>query len=171
MKILKRIGLVILALIALLLIVAAFLPKEFDTSRSIIINRSRAEVFEYIRHVKNQDNYGKWQLMDPGLKRNYQGTDGTVGFRYDWESDKLGNGYQKITEIVEGEKMNTELGFGFGEPATAYFETTDAGPGRTKVVWGLRGRSPYPTNIMSLFFDVGNDFQEGLENLKQVMER
>lgn len=171
MKILKRILLGILALVVILLIVAAILPKTFSSERQIVINKPRSEVFEYIKYVKNQDNYGVWQLSEPDLKKAYEGNDGTVGFKYSWDGKKLGKGSQTISNIVEGEKLETKLDFGFGDPATSHLITKDAGAGQTTVIWGLSGKSPYPLNIMSLFFDVGDDFEKGLANLKAVLEK
>jgi len=171
MKVLKKILLVILALIALILIVAAFVPKKFTSEREIVINKPRSEVFDYIRYIKNQDNFGVWQLSDPAMKKSYEGTDGTVGFKYSWDSKEMGKGTQTITNIVEGERMDTELDFGFGDPAKAYFITKDANAGQTTVVWGITGKSPYPFNIMGLFYDMGNDFEKGLQNLKGVLEK
>jgi len=171
MKILKRLLIIIISLIALLLIIALFVPRDFNSERSITINKPRQEVFDYIRYIRNQDNFGVWQLSDPDLKRTYEGTDGAVGFKYTWDSKKLGKGSQKIINIVEGERMDTELDFGFGDPAKASFITESLNPEQTKVTWGLSGRSPYPFNLMGLFFDVGDDFKKGLENLKAVLEK
>ncbi len=119
MQLVKRILIGIVAIIALLLIVTLFVPKEFKSERSITINKPRQEVFDYIRHIKNQDNFGIWQLSEPNLKKDYEGTDGTVGFKFTWDGEKLGKGSQKIIGIVDGERMDTELDFGFGEPAKA----------------------------------------------------
>ncbi len=171
MKILKGVLIGILALVVIILIVAAILPKTFSSERQIVINKPRSEVFEYIKYVKNQDNYGVWQLSEPDLKKTYEGTDGTVGFKYSWDGKKLGKGSQTISNIVEGERMETKLDFGFGDPATSHLITKDAGAGQTTVIWGLSGKSPYPLNIMSLFFDVGDDFEKGLANLKAVLEK
>ncbi|MBX3242811.1 MAG: SRPBCC family protein [Chitinophagaceae bacterium] len=170
MKILKRILIAVLALVALILIVALFVPRDFKSEREIVINKPKQEVFDYIKSIKNQDNFGVWQLSDPDLKKTYEGTDGTVGFKYTWDSEKLGKGSQKIVNVVEGERMDTELDFGFGEPATASFTTREISPTQTRVSWGLSGRSPYPFNLMGLFFDVGDDFEKGLANLKNVLE-
>jgi len=30
---------------------------------------------------------------------------------------------------------------------------------------------PYPTNIMNLFYDIGNDFEKGLAQLKIELEK
>lgn len=170
MKILKWIGILILGVIVLGLIVAAFLPKEFTYERSIVINKPRAVVFDYIKFIKNQDNYGKWQLMDPDMQKAYEGTDGTVGFRYSWDSEEMGKGAQTITEIVEGDRIATSLDFGFGEPASSLMTTSEEGAGQTKVTWGINGKSPYPFNLMSLLYDMGKDFDTGLNNLKKVLE-
>ncbi len=171
MKILKRILIGLLVLVAIALIVAAIAPKEFSAEKQIVINKPIAEVFNYVKYVKNQDNYGVWQLMDPGMKKTYSGTDGTIGFTYSWDSKKLGKGSQTITNVVEGEKIETALDFGFGKPAQSYITTKENNPSQTTVTWGIKGKSPYPFNIMNLFYDMSKDFEKGLQNLKDVMEK
>src|SRR5690606_10439960 len=116
MKILKRILIGILAFVALILILALFAPRDFKASSEIVINKPKSEVFEYIKYIRNQDNYGKWQLMDTGMTKTYEGEDATVGFVYHWDSEVVGKGSQKITKIIDGERMETELNFGFGDP-------------------------------------------------------
>ena len=171
MKFLKIVLLIFVALLVLALIAAALLPKDFDSQREIIINKPKQEVYEYIKYIKNQDNFGVWQLSDPDLKQSLEGEDGQVGFKYSWESKKLGNGSQTLTRLQEGERVESELDFGFGEPAKAYFQLEEVAPDQTKVIWGLTGKSPYPWNLMNLFFDVGNDFEQGLSNLKNILEK
>lgn len=170
MKILKKILIVLLAIIAIPLIVALFVKKDFKSEREIVIDRPVSQVFDYVKYVQNQDNYGKWQLSDPEASLVAEGTDGTVGFKYSWDGKKVGKGSQTITGLVDGEKVETELDFGFGEPAKSYILTEEAGPGQTKVTWGMTGTSPYPLNLMGLFFDLGDDFGEGLQNLKTILE-
>lgn len=171
MKIIKKILLGLLALIVLLLVVALFVPKEFKSERQVIINKPRQEVFDYLKYVKNQNNFGVWQKSDPEMKTSFEGTDGQVGFKYSWNGKKVGKGSQTITKIVDGERIETELDFGFGDPATAFFLVKDAGTGQTSVTWGITGKSPWPFNIMSLFYDMGKDFEKGLENLKDILEK
>src|SRR6478736_279635 len=100
MKILKKIAIVLVALIAILLIVALFVKKDFKVEREIVINKPKKEVFDYIRFIKNQDHYSKWAMMDPNMKKTYTGTDGTVGFISAWESENknVGTGEQEITD-------------------------------------------------------------------------
>lgn len=171
MRILKKVLLGIVLLIALLLLIAAFLPKDYLTEREIVINKPEAEVFEYIKFVKNQDNYGVWQLSDPNMKKTYEGTDGTVGFKYTWDSEEMGKGSQEIAKIIEDERFETILNFGFGEPANCHILTEPVSENQTKVTWGISGRNPWPFNLMGMLYDVGKDFEQGLQNLKNQLEK
>jgi uncharacterized protein YxeA len=179
MKILKRIFFFILALIAIALIAALFVSKDMKAEREIVINKPRADVFNYIKFLKNQDNYSKWNKMDPAMKKNYTGTDGTVGFTSAWDSDNknVGKGEQTITAIKDGERMDCDLHFlkPFESKAKNYFTTTSVNDSTTKVAWGFESKMPYPFNLMRLFSDpekmVGDDFSTGLTNLKTVLEK
>lgn len=172
MKILKRIVLVLFILIALPLIIALFVPKEFHSEGSVVINKPKQEVFDYIKYVKNQDNFGTWQLSDPDMETTSEGTDGTVGFKYSWNSEKLGKGAQEITNIVEGERMESNMYFlDFNDDANkSYISVEEQDGNQTLVKWGIEGKTPYPWNIMSLFYNMDSSFDEGLNNLKEILE-
>ncbi len=171
MKLLKKILLGLLGVVILLLIIAAFLPKTFKSERSIVINLPQQEVFDYVKYVKNQDNYGKWNLMDPEMQKSYEGTDGTVGFKYSWDGKKVGKGTQTIVSITEGQEIETSLDFGFGDPAASHMILEPVSASETKVTWGISGKSPWPMNIMGYVYDMGDDFEEGLTNLKNLLEK
>lgn len=171
MNLLKKILLVLLGVVILVLIIAAFLPKTFKSERSIVINRPQQEVFDYVKYIKNQDNYGKWNLMDSEMQKSYEGTDGTVGFKYTWDGKKVGKGSQTIVSITEGQEIETSLDFGFGDPATSHMIVEPVSESETKVTWGISGKSPWPMNIMGLVYDMGGDFEEGLTNLKNLLEK
>ena len=178
MKILKKILIVLGCLIALLLIVALFVGKEYAVEREVIIAKPKSEVFAYVKMIKNQNNYSVWNQKDPDSKMEYKGTDGTVGFVASWDSQMkdVGAGEQEIKKLVEGERLDMELRFKKPFEATdnAYMVTEDAGSNQTKVKWGFNGKMPYPMNLMLLCMNMdkmlGNDLLSGLNNLKGVME-
>ena len=87
MKILKYIGLGLAAIVALALIAGLFLPKDYDVSRTVTIERSNADVFEYARMIRNQEDYSVWWKMDPNQVNTYTGEDGSVGFVAAWKSE------------------------------------------------------------------------------------
>lgn len=179
MKNLKKIFTVIAIIIAIPLVVALFVKKDYVVEREIIINKPKAEVFEYIKFLKNQDNYSKWNMMDPDMKKTYQGTDGTIGFISAWESkmENVGAGEQEIVNMIDGERIDTKLRFKvpFESQNDAYMITEDMSNNQTKVKWGFKGAFPYPFNLMGLFMDmekaVGGDLEVGLQNLKNLLEK
>lgn len=179
MGILKKIVITLAILIAIPLIVALFVKKEYAVEREITINKPKQEVFDYVKLLKNQDHYSKWATMDPNMKKTYRGTDGIVGFVSAWDSkiDSVGVGEQEIKKIVEGERIDFELRFikPFEATEPAYMITEAASENQTKVKWGFSGHMDYPMNLMMLFMDfekmIGDDLQTGLNNLKTVLEK
>lgn len=173
-KILMALGI----LIGLILLIGLALPKDFHIEREVVINKPKSVVFDYMKQLKKQDNWSPWAKMDPGMSKSYKGEDGTVGFTSSWSgNNKVGEGEQEIKNIVEGERIDTELRFKkpMANTNTAYFITESVGPHQTKVRWGMNGKSPYPFNIVCFIFNmkkkVGENFEEGLESLKAVLEK
>lgn len=176
MKTLKKILLGVVGFIALLLIIALFVQKEYTIEREITINKSNNEVFSYLKHLKNQEKYSKWVMTDPNMKKDYRGTDGTVGFVYAWNgNDQAGQGEQEIKEITEGKKIDIEVRFirPFESIAKTPFTTEAISENQTKVKWGMTGGNPYPLNLMHLFMDdvLGKDLEVSLTNLKTILEK
>lgn len=175
MKIVKRIGLFILGIIVLLLVAALFIKKEYTVEREIIVSKSKEQAFNYIRYAKNQDHYNKWIMSDPEAKKEYRGTDGTVGFVYAWDGTKSGKGEQQIKNIEEGQRVDFNLHFikPMEGNAEAWITTEAVSPGQTKIKWGMHGRSPYPLNITNLFIPavLGKDLENSLDKLKTVLEK
>jgi len=130
-------------------------------------------VFNYIKHLKNQNEYGTWNQIDPEMKQTFEGEDGTVGFTVFWESDnwKVGKGNQQIIAIEDEKSVTTEIIIDdWGDPMMAKMSTESVGENQTKVTWQNEGKMLYPFNTMTLFVDMEDDFEEGLENLKKVLE-
>ena len=163
---------VIVVLIALVLIVAAFVKKDYAVQREVVINKPKQQVFDYIKYIKNQNNYSVWNMKDPNSKMSYTGTDGTVGFVSAWESQMkdVGKGEQTIKDIKDGERLDMDLHFikPMEGHDNAYMTTDSIAPNQTKVTWGFNGAMPYPMNIMLLGMNMdtmlGGDLQTGLNN-------
>ncbi|RIA10088.1 polyketide cyclase/dehydrase/lipid transport protein [Flavobacteriaceae bacterium MAR_2010_72] len=168
---------IILGLAILVAIPAYVAPKSYDVSRSIEINRPLEDVFDYLKYIKNQNDWSPWKQKDPNMKQEFLGTDGEVGFISKWEGNKnVGTGEQEITQIIPNKRIDTELRFlkPWKSASNGYLITSDLGNNSTKVEWGFSGNNPVPFNIFMLFFNfekaVGKDFEEGLTSLKEVLE-
>ena len=179
MNILKIVLIGIISLIVLLLIVALFAKKEYGVIREVTINKPKSVVFEYVKLLKNQDNFSAWANKDPEMKKDYRGTDGTVGFISAWDSKMkdVGKGEQEIKKIVDGERIDYELRFiePFSSTSFAYITFEGVSETQTKVKWGFTGKMNYPMNLLLLTMDmegmIGKDFQDGLNKLKVILEK
>ena len=80
MKIIKNIIFALIGLIVFVLAIGLVVDEEYAVEREITINRSAPEVFNYVVFLKNQDNFSVWAMIDPNMKKDFRGTDGTVGF-------------------------------------------------------------------------------------------
>ncbi len=178
MKLIKKIILGLLVIIALVLIIGFFMPKNYAVKRTITINQPKDSVFKFVKFLKNQDKFSVWNKMDPNMKKTTSGVDGTVGFIAGWESkdENLGVGEQEIKKITEGQRIDYELRFKvpFEAKDHAFMSTETVSANQTKVTWGFDGAMPYPMNIMMPFMNMekmlGDDLQKGLADLKIVLE-
>jgi hypothetical protein len=178
MKFLKYLGLGIAGVIAILLIVAAFLPKHFHTEASATVNKPAGEVFTYIRLLKNQDQFSYWNLQDPAMKKAYSGMDGTPGATYSWNSqnEELGQGTQTIRDIAENERLSLNMHFikPFENESDATITTKEGRPGVTTVTWAFDDDMPWPMNLMPYAFNMkktlGDMLQTSVNNIKKNLE-
>ncbi|MDX6189445.1 SRPBCC family protein [Flavobacterium sp. Fl-318] len=174
----KKILAALILVLAIVLITAYFMPRNYAVEREIIIHKPVDSVFSYVRYLKNQNEFSVWANIDPKMKLTYKGTDGSVGALSAWESKvkEVGVGEQEITKITEGKRLDFALRFKepMNDTAVGFMSTESLAADQTKVKWGINGVIPYPMNIMLPFMKmdqmIGNDLQKGLDNLKAKME-
>ena len=179
----KKIVIALVAIVVLLvaaIAVASFVSKtDCKIEREITINKPKAEIYNYVKVLKNQNDWGPWYKKEPTMKQETRGTDGTVGFVTHWtgQSEDVGEGEQEIKKLVENERMETELRFikPFESKADAFLILESVNESQTKVKWGFATTFPRPMNIMFLVMNmdklVGKDFADGLANLKGILEK
>lgn len=177
MKTVILILLVLGILIAGLLVIGLFLKKDYVILRETTISKPKEVVYDYVKFLKNQNNFSVWAQMDPNMKTEFKGVDGTVGFVSAWSSENknVGIGEQEIKGITP-DRIDYEIRFikPFPSVAPAYLEITQVSDKQTIVKWGFAGHMKYPTNLMLLFLNmekmIGNDLSKGLANLKNILE-
>jgi len=167
---------IIAGLIALLLIIGLFMKKGYQTHSEVTILAPKQKVFDYIKHIRNQDNYNKWVMMDLNMKKEFTGTDGTVGFIYGWNGNKeAGEGEQEIKAITEGRDIEMEIRFvrPFAGIAKAKMATESLSENQTKVTWNTSSEMKYPLNIMLPMITglLEKDMAASLTTLKGILER
>lgn len=167
-----------LLIVAVIVILAFVAPKKYEVMRSIIIDKPHTGVFDYLKYIKNQDHWSPWKKKDPNMKQEFFGIDGEVGFIAKWEGNSdVGTGEQEIINIVKNEKIEAVLRFQkpWESMSHAITKVENLGKMQTKVTWGFSGKNKFPMNLLMLFYNMdkaaGKDFEEGLKNLKALLEK
>jgi len=174
MNTLTIILIVIGSIIALPLILALFTRKNYFIERTITLNAPNEKVFGYLKLQKNQEKFNKWVMVDPEMKRDFKGTDGTVGFTFAWNGNKqAGEGELEIKKMIEGKYFETEVRFVRPMPGIAQVKwTTEPMGSQTKVSWSNASKLKYPVNLMIPMVEklMGRDMDTSLQNLKNILE-
>lgn len=167
----------ILIVIAIIILLALIAPKSYNVNRRITINRPVSEVYNYLKFIKNQNEWSPWKKKDPNMTQTYEGTDGEIGFISKWEGNKeVGCGEQELVNLIEDKFIQTQLRFlkPWKSKSDAYLQVDEEDASNTTVTWGFSGENKFPFTIFFLFFNmdrsVGADFEEGLSQLKKILE-
>ena len=176
MYIIITILLVLAGIIALLLILALFMKREHYVKREIIINAPLIKVFDFLKLLKNQDQFNKWAKADPDRNWEYKGTDGTVGFIIAWKGNKkAGEGEKEIMNIMEGKRIETQIRFvkPMATIANVIMETESLPGDQTKVSLINSGTLKYPLNIFIPMAEkkFPKDMDSSLSTLKNILEK
>lgn len=176
MSILVIILLILAGIIVLPMIIALFIKKNHYVKREIVINAPLQKVFDYVRMLKNQDEFNKHAMAGPERQREYKGTDGTVGFIYAWKGNRsAGEGEKEIMNIVEGKKVEMEIRFikPMTASSTIIMETESLSDDQTKLSWTNAGRLRYPFNLFVPMMEkkLPGEMDASLSNLKNILEQ
>ena len=177
MRILKKILLTLITIVLLLLVVALFIPRTYTVTVTETIRQPSDIVFNYVKLIKNQENYSVWVMEDPNIKMEYVGTDGIEGFIARWSSqeDLVGEGEQQITKVT-ADRIEVDLRFKrpfeSSQKAATFVQPL---PGnRTLISNEFYGSDAYPMNLLSLLIGkkmIRDAQTKNLENLKKILEK
>ena len=166
---------ILLGLIAVLLISALVLPKNYNVEKSTIIKRTVAVVMDKVGNLNFYSQWNPWQQSDPAAKSTVTGTPKTPGHKYAWEGKKVGVGALTLSGIDE-KHIHFDLAFFRPWKSKAkdnwLFEIWGDG-GETKVTWQNSGDLPFPVaRLMGPMINknLNHQFEVGLLNLKKMCE-
>ena len=173
------IAIIIAVIILIPLIAAAVMSEDYVIVADLNINKPLREVFDFVKSLRNGEKFNKWVMADPNLRKEFIGTDGTVGFVYKWDSDmkNVGQGEQEITGITEGQSITYEIRFikPFANIAGSTIVTQPAGDGTTNVSWSFFGKRTFGMRIFHFLFNLKKvlkkDLHTSLVNLKNILEK
>lgn len=173
----KKIGLGLVAVIAVFLGYVAIQPGEYTVSREITINAPVEKIFPYLNNQKLAEKWGPWLEVDPNAKMNYSGPDEGVGARTNWDSSgQLGTGSATIVESVPNQRVGIKLEYTKPMNMTqdSVYLVTSSGT-QSVVTWKVQGQNGFMGRVMCVFMNmdkmVGGMFEKGLSNLKTLVEK
>ena len=165
------------ALVAVLLVVAAFRPDSFRVQRSATIKAPPEKIFPLINDLRGFNKWNPYERKDPRIQGSYSGAASGKGAAYAFEGNKdVGKGAIEITDSASPSRVTMALRM--REPFEADnrvdFTLAPRGDG-TEVTWALQGPVPYLARLAHLVLDmdamIGRDFEAGLANLKAIAEK
>jgi uncharacterized protein YndB with AHSA1/START domain len=171
----KKILLGLVAIIALILIVAAFSSPDYRVERSATIAATPQALFDQVNDHKKFEKWNPWQKMDPASKTTYTGADSGVGAVASWVGDKVGEGSSTITESKPGELVRQRMDWKKPMEGVSTVDFTFKPEGdKTKVTWAMYGKNEsLIAKTMSLFMSCekmcGPKFEKGLADLAKVV--
>lgn len=163
----------VVAFVAVVVGIAFVLPQQVHVERSTVIAASPDQVFAVVNDLTQAKDWGPWYKRDPKMVLTFEGPPAGEGAKLKWNSASEGEGSQEIVESVAFKSIKTKLDFGQQGTATAAFQFASV-EGGTKVTWSMDtdvGMNPV-ARYMGLMFDswIGKDYEEGLANLKRLVE-
>lgn len=172
----KKILLVLALALVAVLILAIFRPDTMVVERSATMAAPPAAIFAVVNDFSRWDDWSPWAKLDPEMTKSLEGPSSGVGAIYRWSgNNKVGEGSTTLVESVPNEKVAMKLAFvrPFAGESDVQLSFDPEGDG-TKVTWAMRSPQPYFGKLMGMFIDCekmcGDQFLEGLENLKKVVE-
>ncbi len=173
----KKILIGLAVVIVVFLVVVALQPSDFSVSRAATIAAPPETVFAQVNDFHNWRAWSPWEKMDPEMTRTYAGEPAGEGAAYSWAGNSdVGEGNMTITESRPNELVRIKLEF--VKPMEGTNDTEfkfDPKGDDTNVTWTMSGKNNFVGKAFCLFVDmdkmIGDQFEEGLANMKEVAER
>jgi hypothetical protein len=173
----KKVLLVLAVLIVGFVAFVATRPATYHVERSIDLKSPPEAVFATVSDFRAFPQWSPWQKRDPAMKTTLSNPSSGVGASYAWEGNKdVGKGKMTIVESTSPNRVKLRLEFlePFASTADTGFDIKSAGAGGSTVTWWMDGKNNLMGKAFSVFMDmdkmIGKDYEEGLANLKRVVE-
>lgn len=173
---LKKVLIALAVIVVLFIGIVAMQPAEFRIVRSATISAPASDVFTQVNDFHNWEAWSPWAKLDPAAKNSFEGSSAGTGAIFRWAgNNEVGEGSMTITESHPSDLIRIRLDFvkPFEDTSTTEFTFKPEGS-QTVVTWDMSGRKNFMSKAVCLFMNmdkmVGGKFEEGLANMKTVVE-
>lgn len=168
---------IIIGIITFIAFLHAAAKREFEISRTVVINCPKEEVFNLVRQLKKEPLWMPWFAGNYKGILKYKGEDGKTDALLYWKGhNRFYEGTQKITKIQQGKIIETKFSIvkPFKMILLEYKGLKEIDDNKTKMVWGVKGYLAFPFSVIALIQPVdkayGKELELGLKNLKTILE-
>ena len=162
--------------VLVLLAYASTRPDEFRVERRLRIAAPADKLWPLVSELRGFNRWNPYERKDPLTQGAYSGASSGIGSRYDWVSKEVGTGSLEIVSQQPGRAVQMKLDFvkPFEAHNQAEFALQPTPDGATEVRWAMHGPANFISKLMGVFINmdqmVGRDFEDGLQNLRQIAE-
>ncbi|WP_424362560.1 SRPBCC family protein [Methylocystis parvus] len=152
-------------------------PNTFRIARSAVFDAPPERIYPEINDFHNWEKWSPWARLDPDQKTTYDGSPLGAGAILEWSgNNKVGAGKMKIKESSQNERVRIKIQF--FKPMQAIndvqFDLKPISETKTEVRWTMSGHNEFVAKAMHAFMNVdkmvGGQFEQGLANLKAIVE-
>ncbi|MFT6815977.1 MAG: effector-binding domain-containing protein [Sphingobacteriales bacterium] len=111
MKVLKTLGIVLIALVVIVVIVSFFLPKEMSIEVSQDVDAEPMAAYMQVEDLEARNEWSTWSSVDTGMTTTVGETSKGVGASWSWDGPKSGKGYLTILEAEPYKSVTCEVVF------------------------------------------------------------
>jgi uncharacterized protein YndB with AHSA1/START domain len=173
---LKKILLVLLAIIAVFLVVVALQPSEFEVERTATMAAPQATVFEQVNDFHKWEAWSPWAKLDREAKITFEGPPSGDGTIMTWDgNNKVGQGKMTLTQSQPSDLVKIRVDFvkpfeGSNESTFAFKPDGD----KTAVTWTVSGHHNFIGKAFCLVMNgkkmMAAAMDQGLATMKSVVE-
>lgn len=173
---LKKILIGLAAVIVVFVIVVATRPSEFRVTRSATVAATPEAVFTQVNNLRKWNDWSPWAKLDPNAKNTFSGPESGQDAEFHWAGNsEVGEGKMTITESRAPGLVRFHLVFYQPMAAESDTEFTFKADGtNTTVTWMMTGKNDFIGRAVCLFMnmdqELGRQFEQGLANLKAIVE-
>jgi hypothetical protein len=135
-----------------------------------------AAIFAQVNDFHNWEAWSPWAKLDPNVKNSIEGPESGPGAIFKWAGNsEVGEGQMTLMESRPSELIRIKLDFikPFEDTSDTEF-TFKPEVDKTVVTWTMTGKKNFISKAVCMFMNmdkmVGGKFEEGLANLKTIVE-
>lgn len=176
-SLLLKILLVLLIAVGVFAGYVASKPDDYRVERSMTMAASPEIIFQQVNNLRQWNDWSPWAKLDPNAQNSFSGPESGEGAAFTWSgNDKIGVGTMTITQSRPSDLVEYRLDFQkpMQDTGMSEFRLLPQGD-QTKVTWAMFGTyqnfaQKAICTVMNMDKMLGPQFEEGLANLKKVVE-